>query len=169
MKRFESSRLILRPWTTYDLEDLHEIMSNKEVAYLAGFSPRINLNGSFEILKKFVKEPPNSLWAIELKETNKVIGWIELHKPIEDICKGSKEIGSVLSKFFWGRGLMIEAIEKNLIYAFKEEQIDCIICSHFENNTQSKKVIEKCGFKYKIKCNNKNYYYLKSIEKVKLR
>lgn len=164
MNKFESIRLILRPWTLDDLYDLHEIMSNKEVGYLAGFSPRDNLNDSLEILKKFVKEPPNSLWAIEIKGINKVVGWIELHKPIEDICKGSKEIGFVLFKHYWGQGLMAEAIKEVITYAFKEEQIEDIICSHFEGNIQSKRVIEKCGFKYKGKCSGKNYYYLSSTE-----
>ncbi|MGX4600068.1 GNAT family N-acetyltransferase [Faecalimicrobium sp. JNUCC 81] len=162
MNIWESNRLILRTWAISDLDDLHEIMSNKSVAHLAGFNARTNLNDSFETLKKFVKEPANSIWAIELKEISKVIGWIELHEPVEGICEGSKEIGFVLSQAYWGQGFMPEAIKILLIFAFNKEKLDCVICSHFENNIQSKKVIEKCGFEYNIKHNDKIYYSLKN-------
>lgn len=163
MKVLESNRLILRPWKTSDLDDLHNIVSNKEIADLAGFNARTNINESRYILNRFVKELSNSLWAIELKKTNRVVGWIELHKTLEEMYEGSKEIGFVLSKPYWGLGLMPEAIKQVLNYAFNEECIDYIICSHFENNIRSKKVIEKCGFKFKIKSNNKIYYYLNSV------
>ncbi|MEW9095262.1 MAG: GNAT family N-acetyltransferase [Clostridiaceae bacterium] len=163
MKRFESSRLILRAWTKYDLNDLHEIMSNKKVADLAGFRVRANISEINEILKKFIQEPYNSLWAIELKEINKVVGWIELHEPMDNVCAGSKEIGFVLSELFWGRGVAMEAIKQIVTYAFMEEQACCIVCSHFENNIQSKKVIEKSGFKYKLKYNDKFYYCLENV------
>lgn len=38
MRILEGNRLILRPWNSSDLDDLHEFMSNKEVANLAGFN-----------------------------------------------------------------------------------------------------------------------------------
>ena len=39
-------------------------------------------------------------------------------------------------------------------------EVEKLICSHFEHNEQSKRVIEKCGFRYYKKENEKLYYVL---------
>ena len=111
MRILEGNRLILRPWNSSDLDDLHEFMSNKEVANLAGFNVKNSKEDTLKILKQFIIDSSNSLWAIELKKNNKAIGCIELHKYIEGIDKNSKEIGFVLSQRYWGQGLMPEAIK----------------------------------------------------------
>ena len=160
MRILEGNRLILRPWNSSDLDDLHEFMSNKEVANLAGFNVKNSKEDTLKILKQFIIDSSNSLWAIELKKNNKAIGWIELHKYIEGIDKNSKEIGFVLSQRYWGQGLMPEAIKLVLHYGFNEEKLDSIICSHFFNNNQSKRAIEKCCFKYVKKSSDKIYYCL---------
>ena len=163
MRILQSNRLILRPWKISDLDDLHEFMSNKEVASLAGFNVRNSKEESLNILKQFIVDSSNSLWAIELKNIKKVIGWIELHKYSERIDKNSKEIGCVLSQEYWGRGLMPEALKQVLNYGFNEENLNSIVCSHFVNNNQSKRVIEKLGFKYVKAGDNKTYYCLNKI------
>jgi ribosomal-protein-alanine N-acetyltransferase len=158
MRILESSRLLLRPWKISDLDDLHEFMSNKEIANLAGFNVKNSKEESLNILKQFIVDSSNSLWAVELKNINKVIGWIELHKYSEAIDKNSKEIGCVLSQKYWGQGLMPEALKQVLNYGFNEEKLNSIICSHFVNNNQSKRVIEKCCFNF-IKTDNDKIYY----------
>ena len=160
MRILEGNRLILRPWNSSDLDDLHEFMSNKEVANLAGFNVKNSKEDTLKILKQFIIDSSNSLWAIELKKNNKAIGCIELHKYIEGRDKNSKEIGFVLSQRYWGQGLMPEAIKLVLHYGFNEEKLDSIICSHFFNNNQSKRAIEKCCFKYVKKSSDKIYYCL---------
>lgn len=160
MKILESHRLILRPWKISDLDDLHDFMSNKEVANLAGFNVKNRKDESLNILKQFIIDSSNSLWAIELKNINKAIGWIELHEYPNRIDKNSKEIGCVLSQKYWGQGLMPEALKQVLYYGFNEEKLNSIICSHFVNNNQSKRVIEKCSFKYVKSSNDKIYYCL---------
>ncbi|WP_195989312.1 GNAT family N-acetyltransferase [Clostridium sp. D53t1_180928_C8] len=160
MKKFESTRLILREWSRADLNNLHEVMCNKKVADLAGFRVKENIKETNVVLEKFTEEPDDTIWAIELKELNKVVGWIEVHTPIDNIFKEAKEIGFVLAEAFWGLGIAIEAINEIIQYSFNDKQISSIVCSHFINNTQSKKVIERSGFKYKITYNNKIYYYL---------
>lgn len=109
-----------------------------------------------------MKEPLNNLWAIQLNNTNKVIGWIELHSPIDNIHVNSKEIGFVLSEKYWGQGLMPEAINCIVTYSFQKLNITSLICSHFKENAQSKRVIKKCNFKYDCEFQNKYYYILKN-------
>lgn len=63
-----------------------------------------------------------------------------------------REIGYVLSKAYWGQGLMPEAVKAVIDWLFHEVRIDFIIVGHFDRNAQSKRVVEKCGFQY-IKTN----------------
>ncbi|NOW82701.1 RimJ/RimL family protein N-acetyltransferase [Clostridium beijerinckii] len=55
---------------------------------------------------------------------------------------------------------MPEALRQVLSYGFNEEELDSIVCSHFVNNNQSKRAIEKSGFKYAKANDNKVYYCL---------
>ncbi|WP_315082174.1 GNAT family N-acetyltransferase [uncultured Clostridium sp.] len=160
MKNLESNRLILRPWKINDLDDLHEFTSDKKVAKLAGFNVRKTKKETLNILNQFIIDSLKSLWAIELKECNKAIGWIELHNPSEETYINSKEIGFVLSQEYWGKGLMPEAIKLVLNYEFDEEKVNSIICTHFVGNIQSKRVILKCGFEFVMENNDKVYYCL---------
>jgi ribosomal-protein-alanine N-acetyltransferase len=59
-----------------------------------------------------------------------------------------REIGYVLSKDYWGQGLMPEAVNAVIRYLFEVEDLDFLICGHFERNARSRRVIEKCGFRY---------------------
>lgn len=161
MKTLESDRLILRSWNIKDLEDLHEFASNKKVADLAGFKARNNKDESLKLLQRFIIDSNDSLWAIELKEENKVIGWIELHEPIDKTFVNSKEIGTTLSEEYWGQGLILEAIDKVINYVFNEEENSIVVCSHFISNTQSEKAIKKCGFRFYLEADNKRHYFIK--------
>lgn len=133
-------------------------MSNEQVARLAGFKVKKNKGESLRILKQFIIDSSDSLWAVELKNNNKVIGWVELHEYPNRINKNSKEIGCVLSEKYWGQGLMPEALKEVISYGFNKERLKFIICSHFLNNDQSKRMIEKCGFNYVEVSNEKAYY-----------
>lgn len=43
---------------------------------------------------------------------------------------------------------MPEAVQAVIRYLFKVENLDFLICGHFECNGRSRRVIEKCGFRY---------------------
>ncbi|MBR3348928.1 MAG: GNAT family N-acetyltransferase, partial [Solobacterium sp.] len=58
----------------------------------------------------------------------------------------AREIGYVLSKEYWGRGMMPEAVKEVIRWLFEEMDLDMIFCGHFLWNTQSARVMEKCGF-----------------------
>ena len=101
------------------------------------------------ILGSFIKH--KKTFALEYK--GKVIGslgieeYSEENYPELDALQG-REIGYVLSKAYWGQGLMPEAVKTVIDWLFNEVQLDFIIVGHFDRNAQSRRVIEKCGFKY---------------------
>lgn len=160
MKCLETARLKLRAWQVADLDDLYELISNQKIAELAGFKVRQTMKASLPILMQFIKDSLNSLWAIELKENQKVIGWIEMHSSKEWMKHREAEIGFVLSQQYWGQGLMPEALKEVINYVFQEEGIEVLLCDRFIHNHQSKQVIEKCGFKSFMETEEKIYYRL---------
>lgn len=148
-KTLKTKRLILRPWKESDVDDLFEYASVDGVGQMAGWKPHQTIEESKSIIDMFIKG--KKTFAIEYK--NKVIGsiGIELYDeklfPELDALKG-REIGYVLSKEYWGNELMPEGVKEVMRYLYEDLHVDFIMCAHFTYNNQSKRVIEKCGFKH---------------------
>ena len=77
---------------------------------------------------------------------------ISLNKPYDNYV--GREIGYVLSKEYWGKGFMPEAERRVTEFCFEEEKYDFLLCRHSIANNQSKRVIEKCGFRF-VKANTR--------------
>lgn len=150
-KVLETQRLILREFKEEDLTDFYEYASVDGVGEMAGWSHHENIETTKEILNSFIND--NKVFAIVYKENNKVIGSLGVEKyGMEDKLDEFKnlygrEIGYVLSKDYWGKGLMKEAVKCVINYLFDECNLDFIICGYYLFNNQSKRVQEKCGFK----------------------
>jgi len=147
----ETERLLLRPFEQADLYEFHEYASVEDVGEMAGWKHHETVEQTQEILDRFIEE--KKTFAIVLKENNKVIGSLGVEKyGMEealtefDNYKG-REIGYVLSKDYWGRGIMPEAVHAVIDYLFNDLDLDFLICGYYDFNKQSKKVQEKCGFK----------------------
>ena len=146
--RIETPRLILRPWRENDLSDFNEYASVDGVGQMAGWLPHKSMEESKMILEMFMADK-NTL-ALELKENGKVIGSIGLEDidfPDDRGMQG-REVGYALSKTYWGKGLMPEAVKAVIDYCFEKLHYDWLTCGHFVWNTQSCRVVEKCGFRY---------------------
>lgn len=148
--RIETPRLILRPWRETDLEDYYEYASVEGVGQMCGWMPLKDIEESRRILGLFINE--KKTLALELKENGKAVGSIGLETRDADLeiaeqLRG-REIGYVLNKDYWGRGLMPEAVKAVIDYCFRELDFDWLTCGHFLWNSQSRSVVEKCGFRY---------------------
>lgn len=145
-----TNRLILRPFNEDDLEDLFEYASVEGVGERAGWKHHENIAETSQILEMFIKE--KKTFAVVLKENSKVIGSIGIEKYgreeslSEFFDYKGREIGFVLSKDYWGQGLMPEALKGVIEYCFNELDYDFLLCGHFDFNTQSARVQEKLGF-----------------------
>jgi len=145
----KTKRLILRPWRNEDLDDFYEYASVDGVGQMAGWLPHENKETSKLILKSFIEG--KKTFALEYK--GKAIGSLGIEKYDEERFPELKdlrcrEIGYVLSKDYWGQGLMPEAVSAVIDYLFKQVGLDAILCGHFLSNKQSERVQEKCGFRH---------------------
>ncbi len=152
----KTERLILREWTYSDLNDFYEYASTPGVGEMAGWPHHKNIEESKTILDRFIKN--KNQFCIEYN--GKAIGSLGIELYNEDKLKEldklkAREIGFVLSKDYWGMGLMPEAVKCVINYLFNVVGLDVLVCGHFEFNHQSKRVQEKCGFKhYKLGIND---------------
>ena len=150
-KEIVSDRLVLRAFKESDLEDFYNYASVNGVGEMAGWKHHKNIQESAEILDRFINE--DKTFAICLKENGKVIGSLGVEKyGLEDKLTEfdgyfGRELGFVLSKEYWGRGIMPEAVGAIVDYLFNERDLDFLLCGYYNFNVQSKKVQEKCGFK----------------------
>ncbi len=136
--RLETDRLILRSWYDSDAEELYKYAQNPQVGPVAGWPPHQSVEESLEIIRTVFSYPET--YAVVLKETGKPIGCIGLKTgnatdltERDDEC----ELGYWLGVPYWGQGLMTEAA-----------------IGYYDGNNRSKRVQEKCGFKYQWTTDN---------------
>lgn len=151
MREIETDRLLLRSWRLSDSKDLYEYAKSELVGPNSGWKPHKSEDESKNIINIFIRD--DDTYAIVLKEENKVIGAIGLHNRKPDSYfynLEQREIGYVLNPEYWGNEYVPEAVKALINYGFIEMKLDLIWCGHFDFNTNSKRVNEKCGFKYKF-------------------
>jgi RimJ/RimL family protein N-acetyltransferase len=146
----ETERLILRRWEESDAESLFQYASDPAVGPIAGWPPHESIEESRAVIREVFcgKEA----YALCRKADGRAIGAIELklrgHTDMtdrDDEC----ELGYWLGKPFWGLGLMPEAVRALLRRAFVDLGMQKVWCGYYDGNDRSKRVQEKCGFRYR--------------------
>ena len=140
----QTKRLILRPWSENDAEELYKYASDPEVGPPAGWPPHTSVENSREIIRTVLSAPET--YAVCLKENGKPIGSIGLHR--NDLAEKDDEyeLGYWIGKPFWGQGLIPEASRELLRYAFEDLGMNRIWCGYYDGNEKSRRVQEKLGF-----------------------
>ena len=149
----QTERLTLRPWRETDLEDFYAYASVDGVGQMAGWTPHKDKGESQSILSRFIA----GKHVFALEHRGRVIGSLGLEAYGEayypELAQMSGcELGFVLSKDYWGQGLMPEAVKAVIRYLFETKMLDFLLVGHFQWNRQSARVIAKCGFRYIRSC-----------------
>ena len=143
----ETERLLLRPLSYRDAEDVFAYASRPETSRYLSWPPHTSITDSeifiATVLTAYAKEAP-PLWAAVLKEEDRVIGTISFltHNHIH----GYADIGYVLTPEAWGQGLATEATCAILDYGFTEMGLNRIEAQVRTSNKASARVLEKAGF-----------------------
>lgn len=146
----ETERLLLRPWLEADAEALFKYASDPDIGPIAGWPPHKSIDESLEIIRTVFAA--RETYAVVLKSTGEPIGSCgimfsdSLHSA--NMKQGEAEIGYWIGKPYWGQGLIPEAVNALLKRCFEQLMLDAVWCGYYEGNTKSKRVCEKCGFKY---------------------
>jgi ribosomal-protein-alanine N-acetyltransferase len=141
-----TSRLILRPLSIYDAEDMFEYSKTSLVGPQAGWEPHKNIHETICILRNMcTPKGYNDLgnWAIVYRENRKMIGTIELYNYIPMF---KAELGYALNPEYWGKGIVPEAAFEVISFGFNELNLRRIEVGVFLDNIRSQRVCEKLGF-----------------------
>jgi len=150
MHTLETERLLLRSWTLNDADDLYDYARHPEVGLRCGWPPHESPKISRSVIADFfIPANDEHSFAIEEKTSGKVIGSIAIKIVKEvflDLPIPRYEIGYALHPDYWGQGLAGEASRRILTFLFDEYNAEAVYIGHFEENNQSRRVIEKLGF-----------------------
>ena len=142
----ETPRLVLRLFREDDVHDLYAYTSVENVLEMAGLKTHKSLLEAYGMLFAFM-EYQNTL-ALVHREEEKVIGSISLEEMrFSNYAEyRSSSMSFLLSKEYWGQGLMPEALKRVIGYVFDEMDLELLNAGHYLDNHQSESVIRKCGF-----------------------
>lgn len=151
-------RTVLRSWRESDAEALYEYASSPSVGFAAGWPAHRNVEESREVIRNIFMRP--CVWAVTLKGCDRAVGCIGVicgtssNFPLPD---DEGELSYWIGTPYQGAGLVTEAAREVIRHAFEDLQLKALWCSYFDGNTKSRRVQEKCGFRFHHTCEEKLY------------
>ena len=148
--RLETERLILRQTSITDAEQMFKNWaSDPEVTKYLFWETHANIEATKEVLSKWDKENERLdyyHWGMEIKETSQLIGTCGTISLSERFH--SAELGYCMSRAYWGKGYMSEAVSAIIKYLFYNVGLNRIAAYHDPDNVGSGRVMQKCGMVY---------------------
>lgn len=145
----ETARLILRTWKNDDAEAYFQINQDpKVIEFLRGRLTIEQVNDFILAANSHNNKHGYTLWAVELKETGELIGFIGLnYTDWESHFTPAVEVGWRLGSQFWGKGYATEGAKASLYYGFEQCGLKEIVSFTVPANLRSIRVMEKIGLK----------------------
>lgn len=145
----QTERLTLRAFTLRDDWAMYENWaSDPEVArYMCG-----KAHSSVAITRQVLESwcchgrKKSYHWAIVPKGRKQPVGSVSFVVFDEEKCEA--EVGYTLSRRYWGKGLAAEALHAVMKFGQNTVGFRSFYAQLFEGNTQSVRVLEKCGFSF---------------------
>jgi RimJ/RimL family protein N-acetyltransferase len=94
--------------------------------------------------------------AVVLPDTHEVIGCCGIRKNSSDAIEA--DIGYELNPAYWGNGYATEIVNRLLEFGFNELKLHRIWSFCIAENTASRRVLEKTGFKKEGLCRENDYF-----------
>lgn len=146
----ETSRLWLRQWREDDREPFAKLNANPKV--MEFFLSTLDREASDAMLNRcqqLIEQKGWGFWAVELKETKQLIGFVGLHQPIAELpFAPCVEIGWRLDTPFWGKGFATEAAQMALKVGFEQLALSEIVSFTTLQNKRSQAVMQRLGMAY---------------------
>lgn len=139
-------RIIIRDLSFRDQDAYYEFGKNPNVGPSAGWKPFYNRDIADRMLASLILN--KETYAIALKEKNLLIGTISIYENGIRKYNKVKSLGFSLNQDYWNQGIMTEAVNLVIDYIFNKTDCEVLEVGHHSDNYASKRVIEKCGFKY---------------------
>ena len=147
--RLETDRLLLRRWKPSDLESYAEMCRDPDVMRFIGSGEtrtRGQCERGIEAMERHWDEKGFGLFALELRENGRFIGYTGLSEPdfLPEIMP-AVEIGWRLSRDQWGKGYATEAARAAMQFGFHTLELPSIVSIFQLGNDPSRQIVRKLG------------------------
>jgi [ribosomal protein S5]-alanine N-acetyltransferase len=164
-----TERLTLRQLVINDDQEIFTLRSDNEINKYLDRDKSNTIDDARNFINKITKND-SLYWAITLSDKNKLVGTICLFGFSDESYKC--EIGYELLTTFQGQGIMKEAVEKVIEYAFNTINVKKIEASLHRDNLSSIKLLEKFSFSNSNQPDKTNpdlicYHLTNSVENLK--
>ena len=152
----KTANLTLRPWRESDAECLYYFAKNPNIGPIAGWPPHESVEDSLNIIKTVFSK--KETYAIVKDDVPLGCAGLLFHPDTNHWWgEGSVELGYWIAEEYWGRGYAVEASKILIERAFDDLGVEKIYASCRCENNQSKRVLEKLGFRYYAQLENVDY------------
>ena len=148
----ETVRLLLRPLVEADVDDLWPLVSNPEIPKQMSWAPHQTREDTHEWVLRQAEARARGLglvWGLE--KDHHIVGCIGLGSITwqdRALRCDRAELGYWLAPPLWGQGLVTEAARGVVAFGFDDLGLHKITTQCFADNAASRRVIEKCGFRF---------------------
>lgn len=152
-----TERLTLRQLSIDDQQNIFSLRSDKEINRYLDRQVSKKIEDAISFIDKIndnITKNNSIYWVITLTKTKTFVGTICLFDFSDE--KSSCEIGYELMTKFQGQGIMKEAAEKVIDYAFQTLQFQKIAAVTHNGNQHSAKLLAKLNFIKSIEADNGN-------------
>ena len=149
LPRFETKRLILRRIEYGDCDDMFEYSADQDVTKYLTWRPHENMAETRNYISDIQKRYDNGKffdWGLVYKANGRFVGTCGFTSI--NLNQNTCEVGYVLSKNYWGMGLIPESLECIMDFAFSYFGFDKIEGRFLDGNINSKKVMQKTGMTF---------------------
>lgn len=153
-----TERLTLRQLSTADQQDIFALRSDMDINKYLDREPSKTIEDAITFINKVndnVKNNNSLYWVISLTDSSTFVGTICLFDFSNE--KNSCEIGYELLTKFQGQGIMKEAAQAVLDYAFHTLTFKKVIAFTHPNNHNSTKLLIKLNFVESKEANKENH------------
>lgn len=148
LEELKTPRLLLRKLRREDLREYNRLASSEAVTRYMLWKPHADLSESAASIEKTLTRYETGKcyrWAISMKETDVLIGIIDLLGFDEE--RNTCSFAYMLTENCWGRGYGTEALMTVLEFAFRKLKVMAVEADHFAQNPVSGAVMGKAGMK----------------------
>ncbi len=139
-----TKRLRLRPLQVDDADALHPAFADEDLLQWWSSGPHKTVAETRDYVAQNCEGTRWQTWAITTIQEDVALGWVVLIRS-ED-RPNVREIGYILNRAVWGKGIAREAVSRTIQYGFEELDLRRIYADVDPDNLASIKLLKILGF-----------------------
>ena len=153
LPELKTSRLTLRKMLVADTADMYDYACRQDVTKYLTWNPHPDRAYTKEYLQYLGSRYAVGMfydWAVIYEPDHKMVGTCGFTS--FNCSSDSAEVGYVINPDYWGKGIASEALLRVLQFGFEELKLHRIEAKFIEENSRSRRVMEKVGMTFEGVC-----------------